>query len=380
MSEDAIKQILKEVGLTATEIEVYLFLSKHGVLKGTEIAKRIKKDKGQIYQLLKSLQTKGIVQATSETPIRYTPIPFEKVVELTINTKREDATRLERSRQELLNYWKNKNKDASPSEKKIITATESIEQTTKTKTQNKTKNKLVSVKSLSALVVAIVVILVASTFIAIQPGSLGVSNLPTANPSATKFISPFPSSSTNPSCTVLSTPSPSAGLTISPTISPTVTPNPSPLDSFIAKFYDTPTISADGTSVSLPFNFVQNNRIVNLDIKLKTPLTSATIGGRNVTLLYYRDGNYLPLMLLFTPQQQLIAAIRVCEPCHTYSFSIVDGVLQCDAICHTRWNLETFEGLSGTCAKMPPPKLQTPSIVGDSIVVDLSELQIVVTP
>ena len=92
-----------------------------------------------------------------------------------------------------------------------------------------------------------------------------------------------------------------------------------------------------------------------------------------------RDGKYLPLLIIITPQQNLIAAVRVCEPCHTFTHNIVNGVLQCDSPCQTKWNLETLTGISGMCKDFPPPKLSA-SVVGDSIVVDFSQLQVKATP
>jgi len=120
--EENIKRVLKDFGLTETEAAVYLFLAKHGVLKGTEIARQIKKDKAQVYHILKSLQAKGLVESTLEAPVRFAPVPFEKVVESTINAKREEATRIENAKEELLDYWKNisKTKPELPLEKFVV--------------------------------------------------------------------------------------------------------------------------------------------------------------------------------------------------------------------------------------------------------------------
>ena len=119
MGEEQIKQLLKDFGLTDTETEVYLFLSKQGALKGTEIAKRIKKDKAQIYHILRSLQTKGLVESTLEAPVRFAPVAFESVVESTIKAKKDEAQRIETTKNELLSYWKslNKQKTELPLEK-----------------------------------------------------------------------------------------------------------------------------------------------------------------------------------------------------------------------------------------------------------------------
>jgi sugar-specific transcriptional regulator TrmB len=107
LSEEKIKRILKDFGLTETEGNLYLFLARCGALKGTEIARQVKKDKGQVYRILKNLQAKGLVEATLEAPIRFTTVPFKKVVESTIKAKRDEAARIESIKQELFDYWKN---------------------------------------------------------------------------------------------------------------------------------------------------------------------------------------------------------------------------------------------------------------------------------
>jgi sugar-specific transcriptional regulator TrmB len=106
VSKEELKRILKDFGLTDTEGNLYLFLARRGALKGTEIARQLKKDKGQVYNILKNLQAKGLVEATLEAPTRFTTVPFEKVVEATIKAKRDEAARIESIKQELLDYWK----------------------------------------------------------------------------------------------------------------------------------------------------------------------------------------------------------------------------------------------------------------------------------
>lgn len=122
LSEDNIKRILKDFGLTETEGKLYLFLARHGALKGTEIARRVKKDKAQVYHVLKSLQAKGLVEATLESPVRFTAVPFEKVVESAIKAKRDEAARIENIKQELFDYWKNTSRaiPEAPLEKFLI--------------------------------------------------------------------------------------------------------------------------------------------------------------------------------------------------------------------------------------------------------------------
>jgi hypothetical protein len=129
----------------------------------------------------------------------------------------------------------------------------------------------------------------------------------------------------------------------------------------------------------LPYSFVNDSKIVNVDLKLETPVASILVGERNITLSPYRDGNYLPLLIIVTPQQNVVAAVRVCEPCHTFNHNIVNGVLQCVSPCQSTWNLETLAGISGMCKDSPPPKFSA-SIVGDNIVIDFSQLQVKAIP
>jgi sugar-specific transcriptional regulator TrmB len=122
LSEENIRRILRDFGLTDTEGEVYLYLARHDAIKGTELARQIKKDKAQTYHILKSLQSKGLVQSTLEAPVRFTPVPFERVVESTIKAKRDEAARIDGLKQELYDYWKTlrKNKPELTVEKFLV--------------------------------------------------------------------------------------------------------------------------------------------------------------------------------------------------------------------------------------------------------------------
>lgn len=106
MGEESVRRVLRDFGLTHTEVEVYLFLARHSALKGTEIARRVKKDKAQVYHILKSLQSKGLVESSLRVPARFVPVPFEMVVEATIESKKAEAAQVECSKRDLLDYWR----------------------------------------------------------------------------------------------------------------------------------------------------------------------------------------------------------------------------------------------------------------------------------
>jgi len=91
--------------LTGKEAEVYIFLGKRGPLKGGKIAKQLKKHSAQIYRILRRLQKKGFIESTLEAPLRFTAVPFEKVLDQFIKTKQEEAAFIERTKKDWLKTW-----------------------------------------------------------------------------------------------------------------------------------------------------------------------------------------------------------------------------------------------------------------------------------
>ena len=106
MGEETIDRILKECGLRQSEVEVYVFLTKHGMQKNRDIARQLKKDSAQVLRVLKTLQGRGIVEPTLETPQRFSAVPFEKVLDSFVKAKREEADLIERTKEDLLLYWR----------------------------------------------------------------------------------------------------------------------------------------------------------------------------------------------------------------------------------------------------------------------------------
>jgi sugar-specific transcriptional regulator TrmB len=107
LSQETIKRALRSFGLTEKEAEIYIFLAKHGVLKGGEISKQTKTQKALVYRILKSLQTKGLVESTLESPARFIAVSFEKVIDMNIQAKQEEAAHIAAQKKNLLNYWQN---------------------------------------------------------------------------------------------------------------------------------------------------------------------------------------------------------------------------------------------------------------------------------
>jgi hypothetical protein len=144
-------------------------------------------------------------------------------------------------------------------------------------------------------------------------------------------------------------------------------------------FYNMPTLTSNGAKVAIPASYVAQNKLVFVDLKLQTPSETLHYGSRSVPLAIYKNGEYLPLVLISTPSGNVVAGIRTCEPCGSFSFHIVKGTnLKCD-VCGTEWTLENFTPVSGGCTTYPPPKL-TSTVNGDNLEIDLSALPVQLAP
>jgi sugar-specific transcriptional regulator TrmB len=104
---------LKGLGLTERESEVYISLSRRKVMKAGDLSRQVRLHKAQVYHILKSLEDKGLVDSTLEVPARFTAVPLEKVLSLSIKARIEDAKHLEKSRDEVLSRWRSMGSDAS---------------------------------------------------------------------------------------------------------------------------------------------------------------------------------------------------------------------------------------------------------------------------
>jgi sugar-specific transcriptional regulator TrmB len=96
---------LNDLGLTPMDSRVYVFLAKKGTQKAIDISKPLKMNKQQLYRSLTNLQSKGIVTSTLEHPSRFTAISFDKVLDLFVKTKMEEAQQIKQSKDELLSVW-----------------------------------------------------------------------------------------------------------------------------------------------------------------------------------------------------------------------------------------------------------------------------------
>ncbi len=106
LGQEALENALRNFGVTEKEVEVYIFLAKRGAQKTGHIARQLGKNKGLVYRILKSLQKKGLVEATLEYPARFTAVPFENVIDSFIKSKQKEVALIEERKKDLLLDWK----------------------------------------------------------------------------------------------------------------------------------------------------------------------------------------------------------------------------------------------------------------------------------
>jgi len=74
MSEEA-RQVLRDMGLNAYEIDVYAALLESGQITALEISKKAKVPYSKIYDVLNSLKNNGWIKSVESRPTKYYPVP-----------------------------------------------------------------------------------------------------------------------------------------------------------------------------------------------------------------------------------------------------------------------------------------------------------------
>ena len=97
-----INEVFKKFDVTKEQAKIYLYLIKKKSAKARELSKALKIERVQLYRDLKNLQKRGMIESTFEYPASFIAVPFEKVLDLQIKVKRDEAKKLEASKNELI--------------------------------------------------------------------------------------------------------------------------------------------------------------------------------------------------------------------------------------------------------------------------------------
>ena len=106
MSKERIIRALKGLGFTNSDTQVYVFLEKEGPHKTREIAIALNLDERKVHTSVRELESISIVKVSIENPLEFVAVPFEEVINLFIEVKKEQAKTMQESKEELLSSWK----------------------------------------------------------------------------------------------------------------------------------------------------------------------------------------------------------------------------------------------------------------------------------
>ena len=105
LSLERIVKTLMSMDLSETDAQVYVFLALNGPHIAREISRRMNLNKAQIYRSLRRLQKKDIALATAVSPAVFSVIPFERLLDLLVEIRKERESALRDAREELLSSW-----------------------------------------------------------------------------------------------------------------------------------------------------------------------------------------------------------------------------------------------------------------------------------
>lgn len=103
MSLERIINALIENGLTKIQAEVYVYLAKKGPKTIEHLTKTLIFNRKELGKTLNSLQRMGLI---TKNQVLFCALPFEEVLTLFIETKKEEAHSFNKTK-ELLGNWKN---------------------------------------------------------------------------------------------------------------------------------------------------------------------------------------------------------------------------------------------------------------------------------
>ena len=104
---------MKSLGLTETEAQAYVYLSRRGPHGLSDLADALKVTNERLALVLENLTAKNMVNSAPEPSGKYYAIPLERVLDEFTESAKEQAKALQASKREFLRAWRAKSKDAS---------------------------------------------------------------------------------------------------------------------------------------------------------------------------------------------------------------------------------------------------------------------------
>ncbi|MEM2562213.1 MAG: helix-turn-helix domain-containing protein [Candidatus Bathyarchaeia archaeon] len=104
-SLEIIEKTLRNLGLSKNEVRVYLYLARTGEHKASEISEALSLHRTETYRILRDLEKRGLVSSVFEKPLKFIATPFDRALDVLIETRRMKLNLLEKKKTKLIELW-----------------------------------------------------------------------------------------------------------------------------------------------------------------------------------------------------------------------------------------------------------------------------------
>jgi len=87
-SLEIIEKTLYRLGLSKNEMKIYIYVARRGEHKASEISEALSLYRTETYRILRDLEKKGLISSVFEKPLKFIATPFEKALDILIETKK----------------------------------------------------------------------------------------------------------------------------------------------------------------------------------------------------------------------------------------------------------------------------------------------------
>jgi sugar-specific transcriptional regulator TrmB len=119
-SLETVEKALNRLGLSRNEVRVYLYIARTGEHKASEISEALSLHRTETYRILRDLEKKGLISSVFEKPLKFIATPFEKTLDMLIETKKMRISLLERRKEGLVDIWLSLPKPENEHERKEV--------------------------------------------------------------------------------------------------------------------------------------------------------------------------------------------------------------------------------------------------------------------
>ena len=100
-----INATLRRFRLSYKEVKVYLYLARYGAQRAQKISETLDIQRTESYKILGTLEEGGYIYRIIEKPMKYMATPFEKVLDMEIEQRKQKTHQLEKEKIELIKIW-----------------------------------------------------------------------------------------------------------------------------------------------------------------------------------------------------------------------------------------------------------------------------------